>query len=959
MANAYSIARQYNDYISPVNLGFLNTTLQSLDGKYNANMAKVDALIESTINMPLAREADKKILYQNILNLENEINTFSKMQLTSTDTLRSINNSIQSAITPYIAEQLANSQKLIGFDTKMSKLQEKNPELWNRDNYQYALDNAGVSDYLKGVDKDGKKVDSLKGELIYHDNVDLTKNLTEPLEKFIKEAGLDKYSTVQTSDYVNKIMSGERVTNEKINNFINNKISSDPKLAKQLEINAYSSYRGMDDQEFMQNWKATNSTQRDFYKKAITEIDENLKQADPNSEDFKNLSSQKEFAESKIKDIQDIIDGKSTKSRRQIEFEVYTNGLKNNYANTYAFDRIEKIDYDTTPLKILEFQTNTQLKQAELELKQEANRLKRNELDGLNSQGGIAGTPVDIAPGTAEIAKTTPERVQDTWVNAKDSFANIMAQTDPEFSSLSEQAKVDKLVAVANSLTNLSIDQSPYSAEVTQAALSFLTANNTNIEYRKEINTRWKPVVKTAYQKILEGKNKQLSLTDLQTTMPNVAGFVRQGVKYDDLTVPQQHLILAELSNNMSKYVATNREDKRELETFNFNFRKSLKGKELEAYNKATKLADTKTIADLPGNAWDRLTNTLEGAFDKNISKLDTVLTLVTQGEGAAKRKVFEAFGRELEREKRDTQLVTEASQIIASPFQSDRNVGELQERDLGGDTGFKDWFRQESTRIGTSRTPKDAKFLPTQQETKGMSWNPQDKTQKAITQTWDNLVIAQGKKVAKESTYKAYRDGNDIVLEFLGEKTQMGGTKNDAVKRIVADDKVRIPVNQVPSNIINSLGVEREWSGSFNNQNVKPITMNYNIPKNETERVQRLNNYFSGLGSGLNETQMNTAYSEGFMQTAEEMISPYVSQLKTPEQKQYAENLMNSKYSATISPVAGQGFKAVLNVNGQPTSVNSGIMPSYNMTNFSAQVDRLVKLYITNNIQNVINNNG
>ena len=29
MANAYSIARQYNDYISPVNLGFLNTTLQS------------------------------------------------------------------------------------------------------------------------------------------------------------------------------------------------------------------------------------------------------------------------------------------------------------------------------------------------------------------------------------------------------------------------------------------------------------------------------------------------------------------------------------------------------------------------------------------------------------------------------------------------------------------------------------------------------------------------------------------------------------------------------------------------------------------------------------------------------------------------------------------------------------------------------------------------------------------
>lgn len=939
MANAYSIARQYNQPQDTMDLGFVNQVLATKQGQYDANMAKVDALIESTINMPLAREADKKILYQNILNLENEINTFSKMQLTSTDTLRSINNSIQSAITPYIAEQLANSQKIINFQTEMSKKRDKSPELWNDDNYQYALDNAGYTNYLRGVDENGKKVDSL-GELRYYDNVDLTKNLTEPLEKYIKEAGLDKYSTVQTSDYVNKIMSGERVTNEKINNFINNKISSDPKLAKQLEINAYSSYRGMDDQEFMQNWKASNSTQRDFYKKAITEIDENLKQADPNSEDFKNLSAQKEFAESKIKDIQDIVDGKSTKSRRQIEFEVYTNGLKSNYANTYAFDRIEKIDYDTTPLKILEFQTNTQFKQAELEL-------KRNELDGLNSQGGVAGTPVDIASGTAEINKTTPERVQDTWVNARDSFANIMAQTDPEFSSLSEQAKVDKLVAVANSLTNLSIDQSPYSAELTQAALSFLTANNTNIEYRKEVNTRWKPVVKTAYQKILEGRGGDLNISNLATTMPNVAGFVRQGVKYDNLTVPQKHLVLAELSNNMAKYVATNREDKRELETFNFNFRKDLKGKELEAYNKASNRS-TITAGSALGYSWEGIKEGASFVANSVLSQIAPTISTIAQGEGAGLKTKIEIEKNAQNNLSNLTRAIGLYGASISSPFQSDRNVGELQERDLGGDTGFKDWFNQESSRIGTSRTQKDAKFLPTQQETKGMSWNPQDKNQKQITETFDNLVIAQGKKVAKESTYRAYRDGNDVVLEFLGETTQMGGKSGDTVKRTVGNDQVRIPVNQVPSNILNSLGTSEQWNLGSTNMNVPKMNMNYNLPKDKDERTTRLNNFFlNGLGQNLDSQTRDGIKSGGFMATAEDLILDYRRDITTPEQVQQTNLVMNSKFGSIVKPDYGSGFKAILTIDGKPTRFESTTLPSFNTLDMVMWTDRLVKMYV------------
>ena len=63
MANAYSVARQYNQYQDTMDLGFVNQVLATKQGQYDANMAKVDALIESYTNMPLVRAGDKEQLY--------------------------------------------------------------------------------------------------------------------------------------------------------------------------------------------------------------------------------------------------------------------------------------------------------------------------------------------------------------------------------------------------------------------------------------------------------------------------------------------------------------------------------------------------------------------------------------------------------------------------------------------------------------------------------------------------------------------------------------------------------------------------------------------------------------------------------------------------------------------------------------------------------------------------------
>lgn len=942
MASAYSVPQQFNQYIAPVDVGFVNTILATKQGQYDANLAKVDALVESYTNIPLVRQEDKQMLYQNIMAMENEINTFSKMELTNSNTLRSIQTSLQSAVTPYIAEQFVNSQKIVNFQTEMAKKREKNPELWNDANYQDALDQAGFNEYMNGVDKNGNKIDKL-GELRYNDYYDIHKNMVEPMEKYFKEFG---YETVvdesAPNGYIIRTAQGTRLSEEKIQEYINTKISTDPKLSTQLGINARSTYRGLSDEQFMANFTGSIKGQKDLLDKAIVEIDEKLKQTDKNHPDYQVYSSQKAQAEAEKNNFQGILDGTVSPSRSNIEFMMYTNNLKNNYAKSYAYDRVDKISYDDTPLQIAKFESDRAFKQEEL-------RLKTNELNGLNAQGQVAGTPFDIPQGTQEIEKTTSEVVQDEWVNSRNSFSNALSQVEPGFSSLTDEQKTNKLLAVYEGIKNMSIDQSAYPAEVIQEAIKFGTANETNLNYRKDINTRWLPKVDEAYSMILQGRSADLNINNLATTMPNVANLVRQGKSLATMSTQEKNLVRAEISKNIADYVATNREDKNELLTFNFNFRKSLQGETLSAYERGQNRR-TVTVTDAPGAVWDLAKATASSAA--SYLNPSALFADVFQGQEAG-NQVREEINQSIQQSRQagdSAYLRILGAQL--SPFQSDRNVGELQARDLGTSEGFGNWFNTKSSEVKLQRT-KDLKYVPTNRQVQGMSWNPEDKNQKQYTQSINNLIIAEGKKPAKETTYRAYKQGNEYVFEFLGETVQMG--KNDVVKRIVTPQTIRVPANRTPPALVQALGTEESWNTASVNSNVKPITMKYNLPKNETERINRVNNYFSGLGSSLNQTQRDSAYSEGFMATAESIVSPYLNQIRTPEQRQYVEGLMNAEYSTTIVPIQGQGFKAVLNVNGQGTNISSDILPSYNVTDFSAWTDRLVKMYITNNVKNAI----
>src|SRR5690606_21156253 len=142
MANAYSQLVQYNAPHNPVNLALDAAVLGSLQKSYDANVAKVDAVIEAYGNIPLLRQKDKEQLANNINTMMTQVNTFSKMDLTNSDSVRQIQQSMKSALTPELMKQAEYAVKLNSFNDTVAKKRDKGDGTYSDANYQYSLDQA-------------------------------------------------------------------------------------------------------------------------------------------------------------------------------------------------------------------------------------------------------------------------------------------------------------------------------------------------------------------------------------------------------------------------------------------------------------------------------------------------------------------------------------------------------------------------------------------------------------------------------------------------------------------------------------------------------------------------------------------------------------------------------------------------------------------------------------------------
>lgn len=231
---------------SPIDLKLLNQALAANQGRYDDGLQKYQnnlAQLKVQENL-LLRDEDKLRFSQNVQGLIDEVNKSGKINWAKSGLTNKINTYTNLAIDDYTLDQIGISQSIRNFDAEMQKKREKNDGSYSDTNYAYAQTQAGIAEYLAGVDSQGNKVDRI-GALRYTNYIDVNKSAIEKAKAFKELKGEETVEIPFTdSDGVRrtKTTSVKGLTESEIIAYMPQILS--PEEGKQLQINGWAKYQG-------------------------------------------------------------------------------------------------------------------------------------------------------------------------------------------------------------------------------------------------------------------------------------------------------------------------------------------------------------------------------------------------------------------------------------------------------------------------------------------------------------------------------------------------------------------------------------------------------------------------------------------------------------------------------------------------------------------------------------------
>jgi len=276
MASYLSTPDSPQQYQSPINLNLLNQALSTNQGKYDNGLQKYqNNLVQLKVQENLLlRDEDKQRFSQNVQGLIDEVNKAGKINWAKSGLTNKINTYTNLAIDDYTLDQIGISQTIRNFDAEVKKKREKNDGSYSDINYAFAQEQAGIQQYLAGVDAQGNKVDKI-GALQYTNHIDVNKSALEKAKAFKELKGEETVEIPFTdSDGVRrtKTTSVKGLTESEILAYMPQILS--PEEGKQLQINGWAKYQGQEGLKVAQ--EAFTS-----YTKAVTDnLDQNISKYD-------------------------------------------------------------------------------------------------------------------------------------------------------------------------------------------------------------------------------------------------------------------------------------------------------------------------------------------------------------------------------------------------------------------------------------------------------------------------------------------------------------------------------------------------------------------------------------------------------------------------------------------------------------------------------------------------------
>ena len=239
MASAYGIVHQYGEPQSNFDPQLAAGVLQHKQQKYDANIVKVEQTLGKlglTTSM-LARPEDQKYLTEKVSNLINSIPNAKDIDYSSNEATREILSQVNQAVDDKVVKQLGESKKLRDLQAGIQKLKEDNPEKYSNRNYQDALRQGKVNEYMSG------QTDSL-GNLSYTPYIDPNRELQKKIAEAKKNIGtFTKQIKQPDGTLVEKEVSN--MTTSEWMAYMPNLIT--PDMEAQLKINGRAKYNWNDE----------------------------------------------------------------------------------------------------------------------------------------------------------------------------------------------------------------------------------------------------------------------------------------------------------------------------------------------------------------------------------------------------------------------------------------------------------------------------------------------------------------------------------------------------------------------------------------------------------------------------------------------------------------------------------------------------------------------------------------
>lgn len=930
MANAYSSVSNFGSPVSTLDISNLITTTQrAMEKSYDANLAKVDSLIESYTSIPLVRDVDKKYLGERLQTLLSAVDKNSKINWTSGSAAREVNSYISAAVDDNVLKQMANSQKIINFEQTAAERKAKNPELYNDANYIYAKDKGGYESYINGQSDD-------LGSLQYIDYYDVKKNLTDEVEKFAKERGFEKVISQDTGQYVYRTVKGREVKPEEVENFVKVAISSDSRLQQQLLIDSHAQYRGLKDEQVLEGYSNYINEEAKVYDTRIETLDNEKKNT--NKDDLVKIT-ELERQKTALNEEKNTLLSKANPqnfNRDSVQLEHYTKGLINNYAKTYSYSDITDVDYDDTLLQI-----------AKAEGKLSADGTPTT---GMGAAGTQIGQQFDVAveavPEGEQVSNFT--KIEENATQALAEVTNVIKKNlAAEGKPITSKSVTDYYIGLRKAAKEgFSINAGGYTDEEIEA---YNKVEQNNIVLNKATNiakTQYGGATSEILNGLFGGSNKGLNKESLANTMPFTVGLLNKYNSADQMSKKERALALIEVANNAKNTLTEDDAEKKYYDLYINSIKKENKisNRELSSISKS---------GEQPG--FFRGLGEIAAAHGADIARAaGNVIGMITD---PFKRQ--EQYRQDIEQANVDRrtsqQRINSAYSSLAGAVTTDRNLSEIQ----SGDINLQNYrdprtvFKNATAAAREQIERESEKYRATIPTSKSLILNPDIKAEKPYVTQAVNAIIAAGHNPAEGSYINIVSVNNGLATIKYQETTDAPTATEGVTKKYTTDSTVQIPVNNLPPVILSRLNmVQKDYGNSIKNPTPSVRTLSYTPPLDMDSKRVLEQDYLRTSGNSMSQEELNFIRLNGIpdIKTKEDYLKE-ASILPTTYFERFKQELQSDYKVSWERPEGGGAFIGRLLKNGK--EVEKGALTEdfspYRYKNHTAQT---VSNYIDKKLQ-------